>query len=792
MNLKAQQVEFLLSQVRNTTGALAGGTVTFYAAGTTTLKTVWSDRDKATPAANPYTLDANGTAQLYADGLYKVLIKNAAGTTVYTRDNLQFTPDATNNDYYADPSAADQGATTNSRSIASLLAAIGTSKQATIVLAHSGSGNTTTYTVGQNADWSAYKNVTWKLLAGAVLQIATATTTTIGGSFEAGLYQQVFVPLGTGAVAGLKESNITWFGATSDSGTTDNKAAIKAAVAAVVSGGRVIIPSAAGYYKYDNHGGLTDATVIDKAITIQIDGTIKGTSSVAQVNPPYIFDITGNGATITGTGTLQGVGTYVVDHTVYNEIPGLIRVNADDVTIDGIRFVDPPETAIYIPSKDNLTVRNSIFTGGPLWAAVASAEQHYYIVGYGGDNHSITHNRFMADASAGVAINAVVYGSAVASSNLEITHNHFIDIHEHATYLTGITDSNVSHNSASYSQAATSQYGAGFKIGGKRLTIIGNKAFNAAHGFITTYAAEDVLIAHNVGVNIGYVGILVSGNVADASGFNRVIIDSNEIYMRTDGEIVYEAIRYNGAADTTANCVAGKITNNAVYNAGLGSGLTVAAIGVYHSNASYNMIDFDISDNKIYAPVRVGIYASRVTQSRFDRNTYFNPSTAASRVFHFATVTKSILEGNIARDTAGVANVDLFLNLSGTANNYIEMINNGIFTTANVANIGLNITYHVQGRGNRRSETDRLKGTFTVNGVASLVVANENIANNSTTNGLVVIHITPLNAAATVIQGSAAHLYVSALSLGTSFTVATGNGSTVAAADAIFGYEIIQ
>ena len=238
-NLKAQQVEFLLSQVRNTTGSLVSGTVTFYAAGTTTLKTVWSDRDKATPAANPYTLDANGTAQLYADGLYKVLIKNAAGTTVYTRDNLQFTPDATNNDYYPDPSAADQGATTNSRSIASLLAAIGTSKQATIVLAHSGSGNTTTYTIGQNVNWSAYTNVTFKIVPGAVISHG-AFTVNIPNP-DAGLYQ---IFSGTGAVTisgSVKEVYPQWFGAVADAvftpatnvcTGTDNYAAFASAIAA--------------------------------------------------------------------------------------------------------------------------------------------------------------------------------------------------------------------------------------------------------------------------------------------------------------------------------------------------------------------------------------------------------------------------------------------------------------------------------------------------------------------------------------------------------------------------------
>jgi len=87
----AVQIEFLLSQVRNATGSLAGGHVHFYAAGTTTNKDVYLDINKTPPAAaNPYTLDANGTALLYGDGTYRVVIQTAAGVTVYDRDNLKF------------------------------------------------------------------------------------------------------------------------------------------------------------------------------------------------------------------------------------------------------------------------------------------------------------------------------------------------------------------------------------------------------------------------------------------------------------------------------------------------------------------------------------------------------------------------------------------------------------------------------------------------------------------------------------------------------------------------------
>lgn len=91
---KAQSIQFLLSQVRASGVVLAGGTAGFYRSGSSPIeaneKTIWLDRNKATVAANPYTLDANGTAALFGDGLYRVVIKDSAGVTKYDRDGLSF------------------------------------------------------------------------------------------------------------------------------------------------------------------------------------------------------------------------------------------------------------------------------------------------------------------------------------------------------------------------------------------------------------------------------------------------------------------------------------------------------------------------------------------------------------------------------------------------------------------------------------------------------------------------------------------------------------------------------
>jgi len=47
----AQSITFLLSQVRNSSGVLAGGKVYAYAAGTSTPKNVWLDRPRGTVTA---------------------------------------------------------------------------------------------------------------------------------------------------------------------------------------------------------------------------------------------------------------------------------------------------------------------------------------------------------------------------------------------------------------------------------------------------------------------------------------------------------------------------------------------------------------------------------------------------------------------------------------------------------------------------------------------------------------------------------------------------------------------
>jgi hypothetical protein len=87
---KATQFDFLLSGLIDpaTNEPLAGGSVEFYAAGTTTPKNIWTDIEKTNPFTSR-TLDSSGGVQVYGDGIYKLIVKDSLGATVYTWDDIR-------------------------------------------------------------------------------------------------------------------------------------------------------------------------------------------------------------------------------------------------------------------------------------------------------------------------------------------------------------------------------------------------------------------------------------------------------------------------------------------------------------------------------------------------------------------------------------------------------------------------------------------------------------------------------------------------------------------------------
>ena len=88
---RAVPLEALISGLTDSTGApLASGKVYSYAAGTSTPKSLWQDNAQSSAHTNPATLDSQGKLLAFAEGNYKLVIKNSSDVTQYTLDNLWF------------------------------------------------------------------------------------------------------------------------------------------------------------------------------------------------------------------------------------------------------------------------------------------------------------------------------------------------------------------------------------------------------------------------------------------------------------------------------------------------------------------------------------------------------------------------------------------------------------------------------------------------------------------------------------------------------------------------------
>lgn len=188
---------------------LAGGTLTFYATGTSSLRTIWSNKGLSTTKLNPVTLDASGEhGDIWLDdpSLYRLVVKDALGSVIPGGD--------------IDPidsvsSAAGYAFSTT----AALLSAFGSTDLLPTGTQISTLGRTTTSDTG-----------------GARFYYDASDTTSAdnGGTIRVDTQNRRW------KIAVSGSFNVRWFGATGD-GTTDDITAINACVNAAYN-------SAASYH----------------------------------------------------------------------------------------------------------------------------------------------------------------------------------------------------------------------------------------------------------------------------------------------------------------------------------------------------------------------------------------------------------------------------------------------------------------------------------------------------------------------------------------------------------------
>ena len=140
---------------------VSGGTVSVYASGTTTAASIY-ETETGTAIVNSTTTGTDGTFAFYIlEGDYygdhtRKIVLSKDGYTSKTYD-------------YVDPTEFVNGPFTQANIIDSLTA-IGTSNKATLLL------RPVTWVISSNANWSAYTNVTFKIVPGAVFSGAFTIT----------------------------------------------------------------------------------------------------------------------------------------------------------------------------------------------------------------------------------------------------------------------------------------------------------------------------------------------------------------------------------------------------------------------------------------------------------------------------------------------------------------------------------------------------------------------------------------------------------------------------------------
>lgn len=189
---------------------IVGGKVYTYQAGTTTPKATYTDSTGGTAQANPVVLDARGEASVWlADGLYKIVLKDANDAEIWTVDGV-----------------SGSGSGSYDTVITSLRANAGLyNKQVINVLG--------CHSVGDGGGGVFY----WDSTSTATETIGTIVKPTAIDVSAQGRWKRIY----EGAL------NVKWFGAKGD-GTTDDSAAFHAAIAIVAAndGGQIDIPFGRG------------------------------------------------------------------------------------------------------------------------------------------------------------------------------------------------------------------------------------------------------------------------------------------------------------------------------------------------------------------------------------------------------------------------------------------------------------------------------------------------------------------------------------------------------------------
>lgn len=564
------------------------------------------------------------------------------------------------------------------------------------------------------------------------------------------------------------------FGAVGD-GVTNDAPAIQSAISAMSNGQTLYIPSTANYYRI-NATSLSEAILVNKEITIVLDGELRGTTSTNQANPPYVMYVTANNVVIKGRGTFQGNGTIVQNEGTGVNRPGLLRIDGDNVTVEGLNFIKQPEVAIFGYGSNYLTVQNCTFKG---YVTSGGSPQYYAIdVEDTTEGVKLLHNQFlMFDAThstmqAMALVQGMHYNAIIDGNYAEQTYDHLVYANlvnsvicnnsTKQTLVSGPIKLNSGYGNTVTGNALRSPQTAIACINQSNLTVVGNSIDRVYSGW----------------------GIQVYDNTGGSNAMNNIVIANNVISgMGLAGNGLYGGIAYAPTA-ASGNCL---IEGNVINNCGNDD---TSNAQIYAADAG-NKTNLIIRNNTISGNTgQYGIYVADASYCSIQGN-QITPTGGTTAVFRGIRINVSNdvdIDGNYIRDAGTSATLDTGIQVDASTN--YNITNNTVLGWASTGSntpweFGASTKY-----GNSCS-VDPLTGVVTLSAAATKTVTNANISTTSTTGGDCYVRLTPLNASAATLAGSNKCLYVSTMTTLTSFVLSTASGAAAAGTE-IFAYEIVQ
>lgn len=318
--------------------------------------------------------------------------------------------------------------------------------------------------------------------------------------------------------------NVMWFGAKGD-GTTDDTAAVQAALTAATVGSTVTLPT--GTY------AISSTLTIAKRLNLVGPGTLVESTILA---PMLDIVAAGTGSLVTGlrfTG-IETSGTFPGDTTALDR--AAIRVvAADDVRVDGVSITAKSCGVRFVSSSNRGTVQNSQFLGFITGALAGSNNASAFSYSGGVDGRIL--NVTARNCGSGALVQ-------MGGTRITIAGLHAVGLWDNGVYISSGDRCVVTGCTIDSVQAAT---GSGIKTRGSGHVVSGNTINVSAVGISLT---GNGVTPDAEGAN-GY-GTIAIGNTIDTTSLIGVLIGIQDGLYPRDFIVSRNVLRNNTGTTTNA------------------------------------------------------------------------------------------------------------------------------------------------------------------------------------------------------------------------------------------------